>query len=63
MRLTATEIAVATGGVLHGPDVVIDGASIDSRTIGRDQAPNVWLYMSTSCVENTAPASLSVTSD
>lgn len=33
MRFTAAEIATAVGGVLHGDDVAVDGASIDSRTI------------------------------
>ena len=34
MHLTASEVASATGGQLSGPDVDVDGASIDSRTIG-----------------------------
>ena len=33
MRLTASEIAAATGGVLRGDDVTADGVSFDSRTI------------------------------
>ncbi|MFT4086435.1 MAG: UDP-N-acetylmuramoyl-tripeptide--D-alanyl-D-alanine ligase [Gordonia sp. (in: high G+C Gram-positive bacteria)] len=33
MHLLASQIAAATGGVLHGPDVRIDSASIDSRSI------------------------------
>jgi UDP-N-acetylmuramoyl-tripeptide--D-alanyl-D-alanine ligase len=33
MRLTATEVAVATGGSVSGPDVTVDGAGIDSRLI------------------------------
>ncbi len=37
MRFTATEIADAVGGVLVGDDVVCEGASIDTRTIGIGQ--------------------------
>ncbi len=37
MRFTASEIASATGGSLTGADVQIDGAGIDSRTIGSGQ--------------------------
>ncbi len=37
MRLIASEIAVAAGGELFGRDVEVDGASIDTRTIGPDQ--------------------------
>lgn len=37
MRIRASEIAAATGGTVHGPDVECDGASIDSRTIGGGQ--------------------------
>ena len=33
MRMQAGEIAAATGGRLVGPDVVVDGASIDSRDL------------------------------
>ena len=33
MRLTARDIATATGGELHGPDVTVDGASTDSREV------------------------------
>ncbi len=33
MRFTAAEIATAVGGALHGDDVAVDGASIDSRTL------------------------------
>ncbi|WP_347955437.1 UDP-N-acetylmuramoyl-tripeptide--D-alanyl-D-alanine ligase [Gordonia aichiensis] len=32
MRLLASQIAAATGGTLHGPDVAVDSASIDSRS-------------------------------
>ena len=32
VRLLASQIAAATGGTLHGPDVTVDSASIDSRT-------------------------------
>ncbi|GAA2058410.1 UDP-N-acetylmuramoyl-tripeptide--D-alanyl-D-alanine ligase [Williamsia deligens] len=37
MRFTASEIASATGGSLSGADVQLDGAGIDSRTIGPGQ--------------------------
>ncbi|MBE7161455.1 MAG: UDP-N-acetylmuramoyl-tripeptide--D-alanyl-D-alanine ligase [Williamsia herbipolensis] len=37
MRFTASEVATATGGSLTGADVQIDGAGIDSRTIGSGQ--------------------------
>lgn len=33
MQLRASELATAVGGRLHGPDVVVDGASIDSRSV------------------------------
>jgi UDP-N-acetylmuramoyl-tripeptide--D-alanyl-D-alanine ligase len=33
MQLRASEIARATGGVLAGPDVVVSGATQDSRTL------------------------------
>lgn len=33
MRFSAAELAVRLGGELRGPDVTVDGASIDSRTI------------------------------
>ncbi|MGH9263885.1 MAG: UDP-N-acetylmuramoyl-tripeptide--D-alanyl-D-alanine ligase [Acidimicrobiales bacterium] len=33
MRLRATDVAAATGGTLLGPDVEIEGASIDSRLV------------------------------
>lgn len=33
MRLTTAAVAELVGGTLHGPDVAIDGASIDSRTV------------------------------
>ena len=33
MRLHATRVATGLGGELHGPDVVVDGASVDSRTV------------------------------
>ncbi len=33
MRLTASEIAAATGGVVSGPEVTVDGACIDSRLV------------------------------
>ncbi|KJR06722.1 UDP-N-acetylmuramoyl-tripeptide--D-alanyl-D-alanine ligase [Gordonia sp. PS3] len=32
MHLLASQIAAATGGTLHGPDVTVDSASIDSRS-------------------------------
>ena len=37
MRLLASQVAEATGGELHGPDVEIDGASFDSRSIESGQ--------------------------
>lgn len=37
MRLLASQVAEATGGKLVGPDVEVDGASFDSRSIGRGQ--------------------------
>jgi UDP-N-acetylmuramoyl-tripeptide--D-alanyl-D-alanine ligase len=37
MRLRTSELATATGGRLEGPDVVIDGASIDSRAVAPGQ--------------------------
>ena len=37
MQLRASEIARATGGTLVGPDVAVDGASIDSRSVGAGQ--------------------------
>jgi UDP-N-acetylmuramoyl-tripeptide--D-alanyl-D-alanine ligase len=37
VRLPASEVAAATGGTLHGDDVVVDGASIDSRTLRAGQ--------------------------
>jgi len=37
VRLLASEIAAATGGRLVGPDVVIDGASFDSRSLTTGQ--------------------------
>ncbi len=33
MQLLTSDLAVAVGGRLEGPDVVVDGASIDSRTL------------------------------
>jgi UDP-N-acetylmuramoyl-tripeptide--D-alanyl-D-alanine ligase len=33
MRIRASEVAAATGGVLRGPDVTVDGASFDSRAL------------------------------
>jgi len=33
MRFSATAVAAATGGRLHGPDVVIDGVSFDTRSL------------------------------
>jgi UDP-N-acetylmuramoyl-tripeptide--D-alanyl-D-alanine ligase len=33
VKLTAVQIAAVTGGVLHGPDVTVDGAAIDSRVL------------------------------
>ncbi len=37
MRFWASDVAAATGGVLVGPDVLIDGVSFDSRTVGAGQ--------------------------
>ena len=37
VRLLASEAAAVAGGVLHGPDVAIDGASVDSRTVAPGQ--------------------------
>lgn len=37
MHLHASQIAAATGGTLHGPDVEVSSASIDSRSIGAGQ--------------------------
>ncbi len=37
MRLLASQVAEATDGSVHGPDVGIDGASFDSRSIGAGQ--------------------------
>lgn len=37
MELTASTIASVTGGRLHGPDVVVSGAGIDSREIAAGQ--------------------------
>ena len=33
MKLTASRIAEITSGTLHGPDVTVDGAAIDSRRL------------------------------
>ena len=33
MRFRSSEAALATGGRLHGPDVWIEGASFDSRSL------------------------------
>ncbi|MFT3660411.1 MAG: UDP-N-acetylmuramoyl-tripeptide--D-alanyl-D-alanine ligase [Gordonia sp. (in: high G+C Gram-positive bacteria)] len=33
MHLLASQIAAATGGTLHGPDVQVDSAGIDSRSV------------------------------
>jgi UDP-N-acetylmuramoyl-tripeptide--D-alanyl-D-alanine ligase len=33
MRIRCSELAAAVGGRLDGPDVVVDGASVDSRTV------------------------------
>ena len=33
MRFSTTELAAQLGGELVGPDVTVDGASIDSRTV------------------------------
>ncbi len=37
MRLLASQVADATRGVLRGPDVEVDGASFDSRTLAAGQ--------------------------
>ncbi|WOC12017.1 UDP-N-acetylmuramoyl-tripeptide--D-alanyl-D-alanine ligase [Gordonia sp. MP11Mi] len=37
MHLHASQIAAATGGTLHGPDIEVSSASIDSRSIGAGQ--------------------------
>ncbi|HSZ35950.1 MAG TPA: UDP-N-acetylmuramoyl-tripeptide--D-alanyl-D-alanine ligase [Acidimicrobiales bacterium] len=37
MRFTTSELAGRLGGTLIGPDVTVDGASIDSRTLVRGQ--------------------------
>lgn len=37
MRILASEIAHAVGGVLHGPDVECEGADFDSRTLAPGQ--------------------------
>lgn len=37
MEFRASEIAAATGGVLHGDDVLVDGATFDSRLIRAGQ--------------------------
>lgn len=34
VKLLASKIAEVTDGTLHGPDVTVDGASIDSRALG-----------------------------
>ncbi|MGH9133143.1 MAG: UDP-N-acetylmuramoyl-tripeptide--D-alanyl-D-alanine ligase, partial [Ilumatobacteraceae bacterium] len=33
MRIRASDVAAATGGTLSGPDVEVDGASFDSRSL------------------------------
>lgn len=33
MRFRSSELAAATGGVLHGPDVEVDGVTTDSRSV------------------------------
>jgi UDP-N-acetylmuramoyl-tripeptide--D-alanyl-D-alanine ligase len=33
VKLTASHIAEVTGGAVHGPDVTVDGAAIDSRAL------------------------------
>ena len=38
MRITASEVALATGGTLFGADIPANGISFDSRTIEVDQA-------------------------
>jgi UDP-N-acetylmuramoyl-tripeptide--D-alanyl-D-alanine ligase len=37
VRFSTTELATYLGGALVGPDVTVDGASIDSRTLGPGQ--------------------------
>jgi UDP-N-acetylmuramoyl-tripeptide--D-alanyl-D-alanine ligase len=37
MNFTRTEVALVTGGQLQGPDRLICGLSIDSRTVGADE--------------------------
>ena len=37
MRFSTTELATHLGGSLIGPDVTVDGAGIDSRTIAPGQ--------------------------
>ena len=37
MQLRTSDLATAVGGRLHGPDVVVDGASIDSRAVRSGQ--------------------------
>lgn len=37
MQLRTSDLATAVGGRLHGPDVVVDGASIDSRAVRAGQ--------------------------
>ena len=37
MRIRCSELAHAVGGRLDGPDVDVDGASIDSRTVQAGQ--------------------------
>lgn len=37
MKLRTTDLAEALGGVLHGTDIEVTGASIDSRTVGAGQ--------------------------
>jgi UDP-N-acetylmuramoyl-tripeptide--D-alanyl-D-alanine ligase len=37
VRFKASDVAAATGGRLVGPDTTIDGASIDSRSVGPEQ--------------------------
>ena len=37
MRFSTAELASRLQGELHGPDVVVDGASIDSRSVSAGQ--------------------------
>ena len=37
MKIRASDVAAATGGVLHGADVELDGASFDSRSLRRGE--------------------------